>query len=423
MPRSRLRVLQEKRLREVFHRAWSSPMLRRKLKRAGLTPSVRLSLENLSSLPFTSKGDLLGRSLRELSALPQASILRVHTSSGTTSRPVVSLYSQRDLEVWADLTARNLAAIGAWRGDVFLNTSSQGLFTGGLGYIQGAQRLGLTVIPAGSASPEKHLEYMQAFGVTVFHAIPSFALRLAEAARRLNILPKLRLRLALLGAEIWTEALRLKIEEALNLEAYNNYGLAEVCGPGVAVECRVREGLHVWEDHFLLEVVDPKTGEPVGLEEEGELVVTPLTREAMPLLRYRTRDLAKLLDTTECGCGRTHRKISWIKGRLDDMVKVRGVGLYPSAVERVVASRRELNGNYLIIIQEPDILTLQVEALKSILENTRSVQQLKAELEVELKKATMLRFNVQVLPEGSLPPSEGKAKRILDQRSWMKPKT
>ncbi|MHC1564453.1 MAG: phenylacetate--CoA ligase family protein [Candidatus Hecatellaceae archaeon] len=342
----------------------------------------------------------------------------MHTSSGTTSKPVASFYSARDLENWSNLTARNLVAIGARKGDIFLNTSSQGVFTGGLGYIQGAQMVGLMVVPLGSASPEKQLEYMRDFGVTVFHAVPSFALRLAETARRLGVAGELKLRLAILGAETWTETMRSKIEEALGLEAFNNYGFAEACGPGVAVECMVREGLHVWEDHFLLEVVDPKTGEQVGVEEEGELVVTPLTREAMPLLRYRTGDIAKLLDVKSCDCGRTHRKISWIKGRVDDMVKVRGVGLYPSAVERIVASKKECNGHYLIVVRNLDELSLQVEVEDSTIKDSEQLKHLKEQLEKELKKATMLRFNVNLLPPGTLPRSTGKTKRIIDERTW-----
>ena len=378
----------------------------------------------MAKLPFTTKADLIQSYPFGSLAIRLSEVLRIHTSSGTTSKPVVSFYSSGDLKNWSNLVARNLAAIGAGKEDVFLNTSSQGLFTGGLGYIQGAQRLGLTIVPLGPASPEKQLEYMQDFGVTVFHATPSFALRLAETARSLGLSEKLKLRLAMLGAEMWTEAMRSKIEEALNLEAFNNYGLAEVCGPGVAVECKAKEGLHIWEDHFIIEVVDPKTGEQVDVEEEGELVVTPLTREAMPLIRYRTGDIAKMLDVQSCNCGRTHRKISWIKGRVDDMIKVRGVGLYPSAVETIVASRRECNGHYLIVVRDSDVLQLQVEVEETIMKDGEQLKRLKKELESELKKATMLRFNVHLLPAGSLPRSNGKSRKILDERSWTsKPKT
>ena len=342
--------------------------------------------------------------------------MRVHTSSGTTQRPVASFYTANDLETWSNLVARNLAAIGARRGDVFLNTSSQGLFTGGLGYIQGAQKLGLTVIPLGSASPEKQVEYMRDFGVTVFHAIPSFALRLAEVAKQTSILDELKLRLAILGAEPWTEAMRYKIEKSLNIEAFNNYGLAEVCGPGVAVECKAKSGLHVWEDHFIVEVIDPKTGERLEVEEEGELVITPLSREAMPLIRYRTGDLARIFDMRSCDCGRTHVKISWIKGRVDDMVKIRGIGLYPSTVEEVIASKKECNGHYLIVLRNPDEIILRVEVEDEVLKDGETLLKLKNRIERELKEATMLKFDVQILPSGSLPRSDGKVKRVIDER-------
>jgi len=375
-------------------------------------------LKSLSKLPFTTKADLIQCHPFGSLAVPLSEVVRIHTSSGTTQKPIASFYTLNDLEEWSNLVARNLAAIGARKGDIFINTSSQGLFTGGLGYIQGAQKLGLTVIPLGSASPEKQLEYMKDFGVTVFHAIPSFALRIAEVAKQTGILDQLRLRLAILGAEPWTEAMRSKIEDSLGIEAFNNYGLAEVCGPGVAVECRAKSGLHVWEDHFIVEVVDPKTGENLDVEEEGELVITPLSREAMPLIRYRTGDIAKILDVRGCDCGRTHIKISWIKGRIDDMIKVRGIGLYPSAVEEVIATKKACTGHYLIVLRGLDELVLQVEVDDEVLKNGEAMFRLKNKIEEELKRTTMLRFDVQLLPSGSLPRSDGKAKRVVDERRW-----
>ena len=375
-------------------------------------------MKSLSKLPFTTKADLIQCHPFGSLAVPLSEVVRIHTSSGTTQKPIASFYTLNDLEEWSNLVARNLAAIGARKGDIFINTSSQGLFTGGLGYIQGAQKLGLTVIPLGSASPEKQLEYMKDFGVTVFHAIPSFALRIAEVAKQTGILDQLRLRLAILGAEPWTEAMRSKIEDSLGIEAFNNYGLAEVCGPGVAVECRAKSGLHVWEDHFIVEVVDPKTGENLDVEEEGELVITPLSREAMPLIRYRTGDIAKILDVRGCDCGRTHIKISWIKGRIDDMIKVRGIGLYPSAVEEVIATKKACTGHYLIVLRGLDELALQVEVDDEVLKNGEAMFRLKNEIEEELKRTTMLRFDVQLLPSGSLPRSDGKAKRVVDERRW-----
>lgn len=312
--------------------------------------------------------------------------------------------------------ARGLACAGAKKGDVFQNTTSQGMFTGGLGLIQGAERLGLTVVPLGSANAEKQLETMRDFGVTVFHAIPSFALRLIECLEaQEGLRSSLKIRIGVLGAEPWTKEMRNKIEDGLEIEAFNNYGFAEVGGPGVAIECQSKSGLHIWEDHFLAEIIDPKTGESLEMEEEGELVVTPLTREAMPILRYRTGDLTRFVDGP-CECGRTHRKIDWFRGRIDDMIKIRGIGLYPSTIERIVASHKESNGNFLIVLSGIDDITVKVEVNNGFAKDQARMDRLKQEISEEIKDVTLLRTNVEILLPGTLPRSEGKAKRVLDMR-------
>ncbi|MEM0231962.1 MAG: AMP-binding protein, partial [Candidatus Methanomethyliaceae archaeon] len=307
--------------------------------------------------------------------------------------------------------ARGFACVGARKGDIFQNTTSQGMFTGGLGLIQGAERFGITVIPFGSGSPEKQLEIMRDFGVTIFHAIPSFALRLIEVLETNDgFRNSLKLRIGILGAESWTKEMRKKIENGLEIEAFNNYGFAEVGGPGVAIECKFKSGLHIWEDHFLAEIIDPKTGEPLDMEEEGELVITPLTREAMPLIRYRTGDITKFIDD-QCECGRTHIKIDWIKGRIDDMIKIRGIGLYPSTIEQIIASHKETNGNFLIVLSGIDDITIKLEVNNGVAGNTSLIEKLRQEIFNEIKKVTQLRTNIEILPPGTLPRSDGKAKR------------
>jgi phenylacetate-CoA ligase len=409
-----LEKIQNERLKKAFNRAKKIPFLRKKLKEANI--DTISGVGDLQRLPFTTKKDLAECFPFGALAVPLQRVLRIHTSSGTTNKPITTFYTKRDLRIWSELMARGLACAGARKGDVFQNTTSQGLFTGGLGLIQGAERLGLTVVPLGSANAEKQLETMRDFGVTVFHAIPSFALRLMECLESQNGLrSSLKIRIGVLGAEPWTKEMRKKIEEGLEIDAFNNYGLAEVGGPGVAIECQSKSGLHVWEDHFLAEIIDPKTGEQLGLEEEGELVITPLSREAMPLLRFRTGDITRFIDGP-CECGRTHRKIDWMRGRIDDMIKVRGIGIYPSTIERIVASHKESNGNFLILLSGIDDITVKVEVNNGFAKDQAVMERLRHEIFEEIKGATLLRTNVEVLPPGSIPRSEGKAKRVLDTR-------
>jgi phenylacetate-CoA ligase len=395
-------------------RAQNVPFLRQRLREKKLKNFN--GLKDLTKLPFTTKKDIADSFPFSALAVPLSRVVRVHTSSGTTSKPITTFYTNGDLRTWSELMARGLACAGAARGDIFQNTTSQGLFTGGLGLIQGAERLGLTVIPLGSANAEKQLEVMRDFGVTIFHAIPSFAIRMIEAFEgQPGLRESLKIRIGVLGAEPWTKAMRGKIEDCLGIEAFNNYGLAEMGGPGVAIECSAKSGLHVWEDHFIAEVIDPKTGETLGEEEEGELVLTPLSREAMPLLRYRTGDVTRIVDGP-CDCGRSHRRIDWFTGRLDDMIKVRGIGVYPSNIERIVASHRESNGNFLIELTGIDDIAVKLEVSNGFSKDQATMERLRVEIFEQIKDSTLLRTNVVVLPQGSLPRSEGKAKRVLDMR-------
>ncbi|MDI9643910.1 MAG: phenylacetate--CoA ligase [Candidatus Verstraetearchaeota archaeon] len=414
MDRDSIKKMQIKKLSAALKRAEKIPFLRERIRERRIGGVSDLG--DVAKLPFTTKKDLINAFPFGALAVPLNRVLRIHTSSGSTNKPVTTFYTKRDLAIWSELMARGLACAGARRGDVFQNTTSQGFFTGGLGLIQGAERLGLTVVPLGSANPEKQLEVMGNFGVTVFHAIPSFALRMMEMFEASNGLrASLKIRIGILGAEPWTKETRRKIETSLGIGAFNNYGLAEVGGPGVAIECPQKSGLHVWEDHFLMEVVDPTTGEPLEEEEEGELVITPLDREAMPILRYRTGDLTKIIDG-KCECGRTHRRIEWIRGRIDDMFKVRGVGVYPSTIEKIIASHKESNGNFLIVLSGVDDITVKMEVSSSAWSNKETVERIRNSVFEEIKDATLLRTIVEVCPPGALPRQEGKAKRLIDQR-------
>ncbi len=415
MDRKSLEKLQREKLLIALKRANNVPFLRQKLREAKLG-SISCP-EDIAKLPFTFKKDITACFPFGALAVPMSRVVRVHTSSGSTSKPITTFYTKSDLRIWSELMARGLAGIGAKKGDIFQNTTSQGLFTGGLGLISGAERLGLVVIPLGSANPEKQLETMRDFGVTVFHAIPSFGLRMAETLedKGKEMRASLKIRLALCGAEPWTKEMRRKIEDILEIDAFNNYGFAEAGGPGVGVECIFKNGLHIWEDHFIMEVVDPKTGEQLEPEEEGELVITPLDREAMPILRYRTGDITRMLDC-KCECGRTHRMIDWMRGRIDDMIKIRGIGLYPSNIEKIIASHAESNGQFQIILSGIDDMLVKLEVNNGTWNDSAAVANLKVALAQEIKRLTLLRSDIEIVATGTLPRSDGKAKRVMDLR-------
>jgi len=420
MPRATLQALQLQRLQDTVARLEAHvPFYRDRFAHSGVTPDSIRSLDDVRRLPFTTNADLRDHYPTGFVAVPPDRLSRLHTSSGTTGKPKAIFFSQRDVDQAADLVARCLVMVGATAHDVLQNMMTYGLFTGALVVHYGAEKVGLLVIPAGPGNSERQLLLMRDFGTTLFHCTPSYALYLADFMERQNVNPRrdLRLRIALVGAEAHTEGSRAKIESSLGVQAYNSYGLSEMNGPGVAFECQLKQGMHLWEDQFLLELINPNTGEPVPEGEPGELVLTTLCREAMPLLRYRTRDITSLM-TEPCSCGRTHRRIRRITGRSDDMLVVRGVNIYPQQIERILMATPELGRNYLIELDGLDAMTVKVELSPAHFDGqVEHLVQLEARLAEKLRAEILTKPKIQLVAPGSLPVSEGKAKRVIDRRT------
>ena len=353
LSREEIEKLQLVRLKKTVERIFEkSPFYKKMFKEIGFKPSRLKSLKDLSSLPFTQRKDLRNNFPYGFLTVSLQKVVRLHTSTGTTGKPKAVFFTQKDLDQASELIARSMKMTGAKREDIFQNMMSYGLFTGGLIFHYGAEKLGLLVIPSGAGNTERQLELMRDFRTTIVHITPSYALYLADVMEEKGLNPKvdLSLRLAYLGAEPYSEETRKKIEKIFNLNAYNSYGLSEMNGPGVAFECEEKEGMHLWEDNFIPEIINPSTGEILEDGEEGELVLTSINREAMPILRYRTGDLT-FLYPQKCRCGRTHRRISRIKGRTDDMLIVRGVNIFPSEIERVIMGLPGIGRNYQIILE------------------------------------------------------------------------
>jgi phenylacetate-CoA ligase len=421
LDRKGLEALQLSRLKVVLERCTVSPFYRKWFLDAGFDPSTVENLRDIRRLPLMDKGTLRGGDPTRFLTVPTDDIVRVHSSSGTTGQATVVFHTAADIEAWAQLVARCMYMIGVRRKDVFQNMMGYGLFTGGLGLHYGAERIGTMVIPAGSGNSKRQIQFMSDFNTTVIHIIPSYAMYLLEVFDELGVDPRrdTSLRLAILGAEPHTEGLRQRMEDAYGLEAFNCYGLSEMCGPGVAFECPEKQGLHVWEDSFLLEVLNPSTLEPVEEGEEGELVLTTLDREGMPLLRYRTRDLAFVYPEA-CECGRVHRRISRIKGRSDDMFIIKGVNIFPMQVEKVLLGVLGVGSNYRIIldtVESKDEMRVQVEAAGEIWYGEKDeLDRLRNRIVKELKQEVLISPLVDLLEPGSLPKGEGKAVRVLDKR-------
>lgn len=421
MPRERLEQLQLARLRETLARALKAPAYAQRFKQIGLEPDDIKSLADVRKLPFTTKQDLRDHFPYGFLAVPQEKVVRLHHSSGSTGKAIAVFHTQQDLDNWTDLVARACWMTGMRPTDVFQNMMGYGLFTGGLGLHYGAEKLGALVIPASSGNTERQLYLMQTFGTTAVHILPSYALRLARVAAEagIDVHKDLQLTRAFIGAEPHTEATRRKIEEALDLEAYNSYGMSEMCGPGVAFECPEKAGMHLWEDAYLMELVDPDTDEPVPDGEPGELVMTTLTREAMPLIRYRVGDITRILPG-ECPCGRTARRLDRITGRTDDMVIVKGVNLFPMQIERVLMDTPGVGSNYLIILETKDYmdeLIVQVEVQEEFFTgDLADLERLRSELTESLRSDLLVTPVVQLVEPDSLPVTEGKAKRLIDHR-------
>jgi phenylacetate-CoA ligase len=415
-----LEALQLRRLQQTVHQlADRVPFYRDRLTQAGISPDAIRSLDDARRLPFTTNADLRAQYPTGLLAQEPREVVRLHTSSGTTGKPKALFFSRRDVDQAAELMARCLVMTGTTHDDVLQNMMTYGLFTGALVMHYGAEKVGLLVIPAGPGNSERQLLLMQDFHTTVIHTTPSYALYLADFLEKKGVDPRrdLRLRRAFVGAEAYTEETRRKIEAALGVEVYNSYGLSEMNGPGVAFECAQRQGLHLWEDHFLIEVIDPETGDPVAPGEVGELVLTTLNREAMPLLRYRTRDLTRRL-VEPCACGRTHHRISRILGRSDDMLIVRGVNFYPQQIEQVLMGVPGVGRNYLIHLGGVDDLTIRVElAGDQFTGQVEPLLRLERALVEKLRAEILIRPRIDLVAPGTLPVSEGKARRVIDERT------
>ncbi|AKG92171.1 phenylacetate-CoA ligase [Geoglobus ahangari] len=422
MPLNQLEELQLKRLRWVVRHAYDNvPFYRRRMRELGVHPDDIRRREDIARLPFTTKEDLRANYPFGLMAVDRSELVRIHMSSGTSGKPKVVAYTERDLENWINMVARCLYMVGVRRGDVFQNMVSYTLFTGGLGFHYAGERIGAMVVPSGTGNTEKQLQYMLDFGTTVIHATPSYALRIKEVAEERGIDPKsLPLRIGCFGAEPWSDNTRKRLEDAFDIKAFDSYGLSEMNGPGVAFECEEQNGLHIWHDHYFVEVVDPETGEPLAEGERGELVLTPLTKEAMPLIRYRTGDVTYIMDYEKCSCGRTHPKIHRILGRVDDMIVVRGINVYPSQIEHVLMNIPEVGDHFQVLITRNgslDEITVRVEMRDEIftgeLEDFRRIQgKVSKALQTELN----IRVNVELVEKGTLERFEGKAKRVIDLR-------
>ncbi len=418
--RDQLESAQVERLRRVLEQARKAPFYARMLDEAGVSPESMKSPRDIRRLPFTHKDDLRAQYPDKLLCVPRADIVRMHCSSGTTGSPVAICYTQNDLDTWASLMARSMHATGIRREDTFQNMSGYGLFTGGLGIHYGAERLGCLTIPAGAGNTRRQIKLIKDFGVTAIHVLPSYALHVASQIREMGEDPAdLPLRVALVGAEPYTEETRRRIEKSLCIKVHNNFGMSEMNGPGVAIECEAQNGLHVWEDAYLLEIIDPETGENLPDGEIGELVMTTLTREGMPILRYRTHDLTRILPG-ECSCGRVHRRIDRILGRSDDMFILKGVNIYPMQIEQVLMSFPEVGENYLIQLEQQDLLeTIRVMVEirdEHFVEDMRVLRGLQDNIARRLHDEILVTPKVDLVQRDSLPRSEGKAQRVRDLR-------
>ncbi|AIH04694.1 MAG: PaaF [Thermodesulfobacterium sp. 37_54] len=420
MPQQDLKALQLEKLKKVVTLVYERvPHYRKKFEEAKVKPEDIKSLEDVVRLPFTTKEDLFVDYPYGLLAVPLEEVVRLHTSSGTTGKPKALFFTKKDIDAQAELIARNLVMTGTTRGDVLQNSMTYGLFTGALVMHYGAEKLGVLVIPAGPGNTERQIELMKTFGTTCFHMTPSYALYVASVILNKGLDPRrdLKLKRAYLGAEPYTEETRKKIEELLGIDVYNCYGLSEMGGPGVGFECVYKEGLHIWEDAFLVEIVNPETGDPVKEGEIGELVLTSLNREGMPLIRYRTRDLTFFF-TEPCACGRTHRRISRILGRADDMFIVRGVNIFPQQIEAVLMGIKGVAQNYQIVLENYDEMIVKVEIDREFFDGRiERLLKLKEEIVEKLREAILVKPKVELLEPGTLPVSEGKAKRVIDKRT------
>ncbi|MEG1581238.1 MAG: phenylacetate--CoA ligase [Bacteroidaceae bacterium] len=420
LTRPEIQALQLERLKTTVEHCMESPFYKKRFAEANLSPASIQSLDDLKKIPFTTKHDLRATYPFGMAAVPLRACVRLHSSSGTTGNPTVILHTARDLREWAKAVARCLYMVGLRPDDVFQNSSGYGMFTGGLGFQYGAEELGMLTVPAAAGNTKRQIKFMKDFGTTAVHAIPSYAARLYEGMQEEGIDPRkdLKLKTLIIGAEPHSDAQRKRIEQMLGVKAYNSFGMSEMCGPGVAFECQEQNGLHIWEDYYIVEIIHPETLEPVAAGEVGELVLTTLNREAMPLLRYRTRDLTRILPG-ECPCGRHHVRLDRMQGRSDDMIILKGVNIFPMQIEAILMQFKELAGDYLITLESQDIndtMTVEVELSQLFTDDFSRLQMLTKDIVRKLKDEILVTPKVKLVPKGTLPRSEGKAIRVKDLR-------
>ncbi|MGA1861501.1 phenylacetate--CoA ligase [Deferribacter thermophilus] len=423
LPREALEALQLKRLQHLVEKVYATvPFYRKKLDEAGVKPEDIKSLSDLKKLPFTTKQDLRDNYPFGLFAVPKEQVVRIHASSGTTGKPTVVGYTRRDIKTWAELMARTFYAAGVGKGDILQNAYGYGLFTGGLGAHYGAELIGASVIPISGGNSKKQIMIMQDFGTTAISCTPSYALNLYEVAEEMGVdLKKLPVRVGVFGAEPWTNEMRKEIEEKWGIDAIDIYGLSEVIGPGVAFECiEAKNGMHINEDHFLVEIIDPETGEQLPYGEKGEIVFTTITKEAIPLIRYRTRDITRLIKEP-CICGRTFVRMEKVMGRSDDMLIIRGVNVFPSQIESILMETKGILPHYLIVVDREnnlDTLEVLVEVNEEFFsDEIKRLQELEKAIEKNIKEMIGITAKVRLVEPKTIERSQGKAKRVIDKRS------
>ncbi len=425
MSREQMRALQGKRLHKLVEYVYhNTPFYRNKLQEMNITPDDIQTIDDITKLPFTTKQDLRDNYPFGLQAAPQSEIIRIHASSGTTGNPTIVGYTRKDIGVWSECMARCLTSFGITREDIVSVAYGYGLFTGGLGVHYGVENLGAAVVPASTGGTEKHVRLLRDLGITGVACTPSYALHLAETMEKMGITKEqIKLKVAAMGAEPWTESMRKEIEERLGLKAYNIYGLSEIMGPCVSYECSEQNGSHINEDHFYPEIIDPETLQPLSYGQQGELVFTTLTKVGMPLLRYRTRDLTTLQPGDSCSCGRTSVKMGKICGRSDDMLIIRGINVFPSQVESVILSIPECAPRFLLIVERidnMDKLTVQVEMRAEYFaqgfDTFEPVFKLEKQVSEKLKSVLSISAKVEIKQPGTLERSEGKSKFVIDKR-------
>jgi phenylacetate-CoA ligase len=422
LPREAIESLQLKRLQQVVERVYATvPFYRAQFDRADIKPQAVRTLDDLRRLPFTLKQDMRDNYPYGLFATPLDQIVRIHASSGTTGKPTVVGYTKRDIDNWAEMMARSFVAAGAHRGDVIHNAYGYGLFTGGLGAHYGAEKVGASVIPMSGGNTKKQLMIMQDFGSTVLTCTPSYSLYLAEAAAEEGIdIRQLKLRIGILGAEPWSEKMRDEIEDKVGIKAIDIYGLSEILGPGVGIECiEAQSGLHIWEDHFIPEIINPDTGDVLPHGEQGELVITTITKEGIPMIRYRTRDITRIIPEP-CVCGRTHYRLARMCGRSDDMLIIRGVNVFPSQIESVLMEIEGVEPHYQLIVDRDDNLdTLEVQVEvneQTFSDEVKVMQDLNRRIQKEIKDLLGINCHVRLVEPKTIARSEGKAQRVIDNR-------